>query len=174
MTDSSDDDFSIFKQSVQVDRRIHHDQHIPERRLPKLKRPGAAHDIQSQRQQQAEFYFSETYRAHFPEGPIRFRAEGESQHILKQLRRGDYAPELMLDLHGLTQQTAQREIGALLRACQQQHIDCCAIMSGHGKGILKENLPHWLVQHPAVRAFHQAPRAWGGDAAILVLVKLRD
>ncbi len=174
MSNSSDDDFSIFRQSVQVDRRIRHDQHLHVRKKPKQRSFNSATDPNNLRQQQAEFYFSETYRAHFPDGPMRFCAEGESPHLLKQLRRGDYPPELMLDLHGLTQRSAQREIAALLRACQHQHIDCCAIMSGHGKGILKENLPHWLVQHPAIRAFHQAPKTWGGDAAILVLVKLNE
>lgn len=171
MSNEFDDDFALFREQVKVDRRIRSETHQPSRQrtfaMPQQQRAQT-----SERQQHAEFFFSDTYRAHFPEGPVRYCIAGESTHILKQLRRGDYPPELMLDLHGLTQVAAKREIAALLQACQRQHIECCAIMSGHGKGILKQNLPHWLVQHPAVRAFHQAPAPYGGDATLLVLVQI--
>ncbi|MDX2125733.1 MAG: endonuclease SmrB, partial [Aeromonas hydrophila] len=29
-------------------------------------------------------------------------------------------------------------------------------------------------QHPNVQAFHQAPREWGGDSAILVLLDIEE
>jgi DNA-nicking Smr family endonuclease len=45
-------------------------------------------------------------------------------------------------------------------------------MHGHGKHILKQRLPMWLAQHPQVLAFHQATRAWGGNAALLVLLRV--
>ena len=47
-------------------------------------------------------------------------------------------------------------------------------MHGHGKHILKQQTPLWLAQHPDVIAFHQAPKEWGGDAALLVLVENDD
>jgi UPF0115 protein CGSHiEE_06030 len=43
-------------------------------------------------------------------------------------------------------------------------------MTGYGTFTLKKQIPRWLVQHPKVRALHQAPREWGGEAAILILV----
>ncbi len=43
-------------------------------------------------------------------------------------------------------------------------------MTGHGKYILKQQPPLWLTHHPYVMAFHQAPKMFGGDAALLVLV----
>lgn len=164
------DDFALFREQVKVDRRIRSETVQAPRPQRVIKRTGSN---TPERQQQAEFFFSDTFRAHFPEGPVRYCAEGESSHLLKQLRRGDYPPELFLDLHGMTQAEAKREIAALLHACTKQNVDCCSIMSGHGKGILKENLPHWLVQHPAVRAFHQAPAAHGGNAALLILLQKR-
>lgn len=164
---NDDDDLALFRQQVAVDRRIRSDHYQAPRQRPPLRQSPI---VTKQRQQQAEFFFSDNFRAHFPEGPVRFCAEGEPTHILKQLRRGDFPPELMLDLHGMTQAMAKREIAALLQTCARQQIECCAIMSGHGKGVLKQNLPHWLVQHPAIRAFHQAPAAWGGDAALLILL----
>ena len=95
-----------------------------------------------------------------------------SYYELKKLRRGDYVPDLMLDLHGLTQQEAKLELAALLEACRRQHVRCACVMHGHGKHILKQRIPMWLAQHPLVQAFHQAPKLWGGDAALLVLVRI--
>ncbi|MGL5628054.1 MAG: Smr/MutS family protein, partial [Plesiomonas shigelloides] len=39
-----------------------------------------------------------------------------------------------------------------------------------GRHVLKRQTPLWLAQHPQVRAFYQAPKEWGGDAALLVLL----
>lgn len=166
---NDDDDKALFRDAVQVDKRIRHDTvEAAPRKKTQLQRRAEHHERQ---QQTAEFEFSTSYQAHFPAGPLRYVADGQSPYLAKQLRRGDFSPELMLDLHGLTQAQARSELVAMIRAAQRQHIDCCAVMHGHGQGILRENLPHWLVQHPAVRAFHQAPAEWGGDAAILVLIQ---
>lgn len=167
-----DDDKALFRDAIQVDKRIRTDtvEQTPVKQQQRLSLRNKQQRRERQ-QQTAEFEFSTAYQTHLPDGPVRYTAAGESAYLVKQLRRGDFSPELMLDLHGLTQAQARSEIVALLRAAQRQHIDCCAIMHGHGKGILRENLPHWLVQHPAVRAFHQAPAEWGGDAALLVLVR---
>ena len=77
----------------------------------------------------------------------------------KKLRRGDYSPELFLDLHGLTQLQAKQELGALIAACRREHVFCACVMHGHGKHILKQQTPLWLAQHPHVMAFHQAPKS---------------
>jgi DNA-nicking Smr family endonuclease len=45
---------------------------------------------------------------------------------------------------------------------------------GIGSHILKNKVPHWLVQHPDVMAFHQAPLEWGGNGALLALIELKD
>lgn len=108
------------------------------------------------------------------EGPTRYVRPGSSPYELKKLRRGDYSPELFLDLHGLTQLQAKQELGALIAACKREHVHCACVMHGHGKHILKQQTPLWLAQHPDVLAFHQAPKEWGGNAAILLLVELAE
>ena len=105
------------------------------------------------------------------EGPTRYVREDVSSFEAKRLRRGDYVPDMLLDLHGLTQQEAKLELAALVEACRRQHIRCACVMHGHGKNILKQKIPLWLAQHPHVEAFHQAPRVWGGDASLLVLIE---
>lgn len=129
--------------------------------------------LKHSKQLAASFNFSDMYQAALPqEGPMRFCQEGESTHILKQLRRGDYSPEMTLDLHGLTREMAKAELAALIHTARKELIDCVCVMHGFGQGVLKAALPHYLVQHPHVRAFHQAPLEYGGQAALLVLIDI--
>ncbi|PKH07709.1 endonuclease SmrB [Moritella sp. Urea-trap-13] len=132
-----------------------------------------ANDSIRQESAQREHFFSDQFEPHIAdEGPTRYIREGVSPYELKKLRRGDYEPELLLDLHGLTQEIAKVEISALIAECRKQHIRCCNVMHGHGKNILKRQLPMWLAQHPDIEAFHQATKTWGGSAAISILVEL--
>jgi len=121
----------------------------------------------------AEFYFSDQYQAHFNStGPIKYVRHDVSSYAAKYLRNGYYSPTLILDLHGYNQQQAKREIAALLAACPKEHAECVCIVHGIGSRVLKNSVPHWLVQHPSVQAFHQAPLVWGGAGALLVLVDI--
>lgn len=125
--------------------------------------------------QTAEFHFSDQYEPYLNEkGPVKYVKEGCDSYAAKRLRRGEYQPDLILDLHGLDQQQAKTEIAALLFACEKEHARCVCIVHGLGGRVLKNKVPHWLVQHPDVIAFHQAPLEWGGNGAILVLVQLKD
>ena len=120
-------------------------------------------------------YFSDEFVPHLSEeGPMRYVRGDVSSFEVKRLRRGDYYPDMLLDLHGLSQRQAKLELAALLQACRRQHIRCACVMHGHGKNVLKQKVPLWLAQHPLVEAFHQAPREWGGDAALLVLIEQSD
>jgi len=125
--------------------------------------------------QHAEFYFSDDFEPNLnQQGPLKYVREGVDAFEAKNLRRGFYAPDLILDLHGLDQQQAKLELSALLYACQKQHAHCICIIHGLGSRVLKNKVPHWLVQHPDIMAFHQAPLEWGGDGAVLALVELED
>ncbi|MEW9798177.1 endonuclease SmrB [Alteromonas sp. CYL-A6] len=129
----------------------------------------------SDRQLNATFSFSDMYEATLPaEGPVRYCRQDVPTHALKRLRRGDYYPELVLDLHGLTREAAKAELAALLFTARKENIDCVSVMHGLGKGILKQALPHYLVQHPHVMAFHQAPLEYGGQGALLVLIETAE
>ena len=119
----------------------------------------------------ASFIFSDGYEGYFhPDEKIKYIKPGFDSHEIKRLARGDYVPELLLDLHGLTQQSAKLEIAALLHAAHKQHVNCVCIMHGKGKYVLKKSVPNWLIQHPQVLGFHQATAEWGGKAALLVLL----
>lgn len=128
--------------------------------------------IKKQREQQDTlFYFSDEYEPLLDEeSAVKYLRENEDSHLLKQLRRGDFSPEIFLDLHGLTREQAKLELAALIQTCEKEHLYCASVMTGYGTYTLKRQIPRWLVQHPKVRALHQAPKEWGGEAAILILL----
>lgn len=168
----TDDDFTLFRESVRGTKPIHQDK-IVHRSNPKPLKMSPERLLQEQID--ASYYFSDEFQPLLNEdGPVRYIRSGVSPFELKKLRRGDYPPELFLDLHGLTQQEAKQELGALIAACRREHVHCACVMHGHGKHILKKQTPLWLAQHPDVLAFHQAPKEFGGDAAILALIELEQ
>lgn len=123
----------------------------------------------------AQFHFSDEFEPNLnKQGPMKYVREGVDSFEVKNLRRGYYRPDLTLDLHGLDQHQAKKELAALLYACQKEHAQCICIVHGIGSHILKNKVPHWLVQHPDVMAFHQAPLEWGGNGALLALIELKD
>ena len=128
--------------------------------------------IKEQREQQDTlFYFSDEYEPLLnEESAVKYLRENEDSHLLKQLRRGDFSPEIFLDLLGLTREQAKLELAALIQTCDKEHLYCASVMTGYGTYTLKRQIPRWLVQHPKVRALHQAPKEWGGEAAILILI----
>ncbi|MDO4626829.1 MAG: endonuclease SmrB [Pasteurellaceae bacterium] len=134
-----------------------------------LKRKAEIRDIREK--EDTLFYFSDEYEPLLDEdNAVKYLRAGEDSYLLKQLRRGDFSPELFLDLHGLTREQAKIELASLIQACENEHIYCASVMTGYGTFTLKRQIPRWLVQHPRVRALHQAPKEWGGDAAILILL----
>lgn len=124
---------------------------------------------------QAAFYFSDQYEPFIdPNTTLSFVKEGAPSYFSKLLRRGDIAPDVILDLHGYNKEQAKYDLADLIKHCKQQHIPCACIVHGISGGILKQKIPHYLMQHPDIAAFHQAPLEWGGQGAILVLVDLGE
>lgn len=162
-----DEDINLFKSSIGHTKQLKQDTviHQPQKRSQKI--------METQKLQHekchAEFYFSDTYQPLLQDDPIRYIRENADPFELKKLRRGFYDPEFFLDLHGLTQQEAKKEIAALIAACLKEGAHCACIMYGHGKNILKKQTPMWLAQHPHIICFHQAPKEFGGSAALLIL-----
>ncbi|VFP87926.1 UPF0115 protein YfcN [Buchnera aphidicola (Cinara piceae)] len=90
---------------------------------------------------------------------------------LKKLKRGEYIPEITLDLHGMNLYQVKKELGKLIAICHKEKFFCANILHGYGRKILKKQIPFWLSQHPDIIAFHQAPKIFGHDAAILIFIK---
>ena len=177
-SDGLNDDMSLFRDEFSDISPIKQDKIPPqslsskEKSSLKEKNRQAAAQI---KQAAASFHFSDGFEAHFDEnGPLKYVKPGSDSYEVKKLRRGEYPPELILDLHGLKRDDAKLEIAALIQAAQKQHFHCVCIVHGIGTHILKKQVPNWLVQHPAVLGFHQAPLEWGGQGALLVLLEQQD
>ncbi|MBT42373.1 MAG: endonuclease SmrB [Idiomarina sp.] len=170
------EDSALFRDAVKGTQTLANDtiEPLPAKDKVKRKQQQAKAHPEAQTSRAASDFFSDEFKGYIEDGTVKYVAEGESHYLLKQLRRGDYVPDMLLDLHGLTLAAAKQELAAMLKACEQQLIECCCIMHGHGSGKLKQQVPHWLIQYPRLRAFHQAPKEWGGDAAIIVLLQRDD
>lgn len=172
---AEDEETFSFADAMQGVKPLSQDKVEPDRQVElfKKKQQLSIKNIKHSKQLAASFNFSDMYQASLPqEGPMRYCRSDVPTHVLKQLRRGDFSPEIHLDLHGLTREMAKEEIAALIYAARKDLIDCACIMHGFGQGVLKAALPHYLVQHPHVKAFHQAPLEYGGKAALLVLLEV--
>ena len=166
----SSDEKKLFKEAIGKVKPMVQDKVVPVQRTQKQVKKQLAKE-----KHKAEFHFSDQFEPNLPHsGPMKYVREGVDSFEAKNLRRGIYHPELILDLHGLDQHGAKREIAALIQACHKEHVRCVCIVHGIGARILKNKTPHWLVQHPDVLAFHQAPLEYGGDGALLVLVDIKD
>lgn len=106
-----------------------------------------------------------------------FLRNGISAQQLKRLRRGHWAVQDHLDLHGLTSPQARVLTAEFLAHCVRKGLRCVRIV--HGKGlrspnrepVLKKKVAGWLAQRDEVLAYCQAPQADGGGGAVLVLLR---
>lgn len=164
------DEWELFRESVSDVKKLPQESALHFQSKPKFKQIASLRLLQEQIN--ASYYFSDKYHPLLEkEGPTRYAKLGSNLFKLRKLRRGDYSPDVFLDLHGLTQRQAKKELGALIAICKRECIYCACVMHGHGKHILKKQIPLWFAKHPDILAFHQAPKEWGGSAAILFLIK---
>ncbi|MCU1147942.1 endonuclease SmrB [Glaesserella parasuis] len=163
------DELALFREAIKGTKKIKQDTFVP--KVEPRKKINEIRDLKEKAD--TLFYFSDEYEPLLTEenDKVKYRREDVDPYILKQLRRGDFHPELFLDLHGLTKENAKKELASLILACEREGIYCASIMTGYGTRALKYQIPRWLVQHPKVIALHQAPREWGGNSAILILIE---
>jgi DNA-nicking Smr family endonuclease len=173
-------DEKLFQQSIGKVKRlkvdtIHFDKKLSKPKSSSQQKKHQKNTLHDKSKALAQFYFSDEFEPNLStQGPMKYVRGDVSSFEAKNLRRGVYRPDLILDLHGLDQRQAKQEIAALLYACQKEHAQCICIIHGVGSKVLKNKVPHWLVQHPDVMAFHQAPLEWGGNGALLALIELKD
>lgn len=107
---------------------------------------------------------------------LSFRRRGIGVDVLKRLRRGEWAIQSQVDLHGLRRDEARERLGQFLREAVRQGLRCVRIVHGKGLGspgrepVLKGKVRAWLVQKAEVVAFTQARPAEGGAGALVVLL----
>jgi len=165
----SEDEIRLFRDAISGAQPMQQDKIPPERRLRNKK---TAVKTSAEPEPTDLFYFSDEFEGYQSDSlTISYVQPGDDPYLPKNLKRGEYQPAVVLDLHGLTQLQAKTELAGLLAYCQREHLNCACIVHGKGSGILAKKVPNWLIQHPNVRAFHTAPTHWGRDGAVLVLLR---
>ncbi len=111
---------------------------------------------------------------------LAWRREQVSADVVHRLRRGQWAVQAHLDLHGLRRDAARDAVRAFLASCTQHGHRCVRVVHGKGHGspgqlpVLKAKVQRWLAQSAAVLAFTHAPGPDGGAGALLVLLQGRQ
>lgn len=106
-----------------------------------------------------------------------FVRPGLRASVVRKLRRGQYAIQAELDLHGLRVPDAHTLLKQFLRECRLQDKRCVRVVHGKGLGsdgkipVLKGKLNVWLRRHRDVLAFCSARPTDGGTGAVYVLLR---
>jgi DNA-nicking Smr family endonuclease len=106
-----------------------------------------------------------------------YKRPGLPRKVVRKLRRGQYAVQDELDLHGLTVPDAKQTLAKFLQRNLMRGHACVRVI--HGKGhrspgklpVLKPKVVRWLSQHGDVVAFCSARPVDGGTGALYVLLK---
>ncbi len=108
---------------------------------------------------------------------LSFRRPGIGRDVTHKLRKGDWAIQGEVDLHGLRSDEARLALAEFIRNAHRQGLRCLRVVHGKGLGspgktpVLKSKVHSWLVQKNQVMAFVQAKPAEGGAGALVVLLK---
>lgn len=108
---------------------------------------------------------------------LSFRRPGIGPDVTAKLRRGEWAVQRQIDLHGLRTDEARLALVQFIRAAHQQGIRCVRVVHGKGLGspgktpVLKGKVQRWLVQKSEILAYVQATPAQGGAGALMVLLQ---
>jgi len=105
-----------------------------------------------------------------------FYQPGIQLRILNRLKRGEFAIQAELDLHGYTSEEARGKFNQFLLNSRSGKRTCVRIIHGKGlrspggKPVLKQKVAAWLAKRKDVLAFCQAPNHDGGSGALYVLL----
>ncbi len=112
--------------------------------------------------------------------PADFRL-GETSGIdrtsARRMQRGQAPIEDRLDLHGLSQEQAQKKVKAFIGSAVQKNFRHVLIITGKGRdghGILREKVPEWLKDAPLchhLNAISYAQPKDGGKGALYIRLK---
>lgn len=122
--------------------------------------------------------------------PLQELSAGNTDNIDKQtarrFRRGDFAVEAELDLHGYNENKAYDAVVSFVKKAYLQGKRCIAIITGKGlhqndeddifasRGVLKNRVPQWLNMpeiRPLILAINHPEQLRGGSGVIEILLR---
>lgn len=108
---------------------------------------------------------------------LSFRRPHVPEGILTKLRRGHFAVDAEIDLHGLTAVEARGALREFITEATDRRMTCVRVVHGKGRRsgprgpVLKNVVNHWLQRSDVVLAFGSARAVDGGSGAIYVLLR---
>lgn len=107
---------------------------------------------------------------------LSFRRPNVREEVLRKLKRGQFALEAEIDLHGLGRHAAHEALRQFLNDSVRRGLRCVRVI--HGKGlrsgpggpVLKHVVNNWLRRIEDVAAFASARPVDGGTGAVYVLL----
>jgi DNA-nicking Smr family endonuclease len=166
---------SLFREAVADARPLTQDRRPAHRRKPKP----IAHQRRRDEQAVLQSLLSDDYDPAEIETSeeLAYARPGLQSTVWRKFRRGQYAIEAELDLHGCKVPEARELVHRFLRRCQADGKRCVRIIHGKGKSaegklpVLKGKVNGWLRQKDEVLAFSSARPQHGGTGAVYVLLR---
>ena len=127
-----------------------------------------------------------------PQEPYRltqeYEPEEDDRDIIRKLKRGQLQIDATLDMHGMSQERAHRELLSFVERAYDRGVRCALIITGKGTGyrpstmnfndpnvgVLRANVPSWLVSGPIkdkLISYCRAQQMHGGEGALYILLK---
>ena len=170
----SEDDFSVFRDAMNGVKPLKGRSTPPERPKPAPK----AHFSRRERQE----VLHESLHSPFDPADLEtgdelvFLRPGVREDLLRRLRRGQFAIESEIDLHGLTRHSAHEALRQFIAESVARGLGCVRVIHGKGRGsgprgpVLKYIVNRWLRRMNDVAAFATARPVDGGTGAVYVLL----
>jgi DNA-nicking Smr family endonuclease len=173
--DEDEDDPDLFRKAVGKIRPVKQDRIHPK---PKRRKPVPEQTLRDQREVMDSLLSDDYEPADVETGDeLLYTRPGLQHAVIRKLRRGQYAIEAELDLHGATVVQAREAINEFLKNAQERNKRVVRIIHGKGKSsegklpVLKGKVNSWLRQKNQVLAFCSARPNDGGTGAVYVLLK---
>lgn len=160
----SDADRTLFRDSVGEVKLLHDDTVLSQQKVPPIPRQRLA-DERAVRAELGSVSSTEFIRA------------GVQPRLLRRLKRGELAPQKVLDLHGMKLDEAEIALSRLLQSTKTSGLRCIKIIHGKGLGsgpegaVLKPFVAAWLRQRRDILAVVEAAHNQGGSGASVVWLR---
>jgi len=110
---------------------------------------------------------------------LNFRRPHIPETVLVKLRRGHFAVDAEIDLHGMTGAEAKEALRQFVSEAVQRRLSCIRIIHGKGRRsgprgpVLKNVVNQWLQRIDHILAFGSARQVDGGSGAVYVLLRTK-
>jgi len=170
-----DDERDLFRKAVGKIRPVKQDKVHPHR---KRRKPVPDQTLRDRREVMNSLLSDEYEPADVETGDeLLYTRPGLQLSVIRKLRRGQYAIEAELDLHGATVVQAREAVDSFLKNARDRDKRVVRIIHGKGRSsegkmpVLKGKVNSWLRQKDEVLAFCSARPNDGGTGAVYVLLK---